>query len=495
MYVRSLSLKVALPLALATTVVAITIAVVGAEYRLQVVSESSRLRARMLISVALGSLNAATPEGHRPSLQPLLDRLAKDPEVLAVRIIRNDGVVARSTNPAEVGKNLSAEIAHVPPGRVGVEKQMSAGNRTYVHAAQQIPNESVCQGCHPGAGHLGYMDVDLAVSGPGTELGHWRRVITLTGGLQILALLTLTGIVTSVLVVRPIRRLATAMERMKAGDLDVQCEPVGTREIDTVIEGFNTMVDRLREASRAERDTQRRRMERAEHLAAVGEMAAGLAHEIRNPVAGVKAAVEVLARQMPHDDERRTILRQSVMELNRIEGVIRDLLSYARPRPADRVVADLNHIVSDGVMLTTAKAASQEVEVRSRLAPDLPAVQADPLMVRQVVTNLILNAIQSLEGTGGGSIDVSTALEDDEVLCRVRDSGPGVRMSEADSIFKPFFTTKARGTGLGLSISSRLMELQGGRLRLENAGQPGASFVVSLPAMKTGESVPGEPRT
>jgi signal transduction histidine kinase len=234
-------------------------------------------------------------------------------------------------------------------------------------------------------------------------------------------------------------------------------------------------------------------MERAEHLAGVGEMAAGIAHEIRNPLAGVKAAVEVLARQMPHDDERRAVLRQSVVELNRIEEVIRDLLSYARPRLAARVVADLNQLVRDGVMLVAGNAAARAVELRCRLGGDVPPVHVDPVMVRQVVTNLVLNAIQALEGTTGAVVELSTAFEDHEVWCRVRDNGPGVRASEADSIFKPFFTTKARGTGLGLSISGRLIELQGGRLRLENPGEPGASFAFSLPAA-LGAVLPPEER-
>jgi signal transduction histidine kinase len=103
-------------------------------------------------------------------------------------------------------------------------------------------------------------------------------------------------------------------------------------------------------------------------------------------------------------------------------------------------------------------------------------------MVRQVVANLVLNAVQVLEGTGG-AIEVSTTLENGDVCCRVRDTGPGVPLSEAETIFKPFFTTKARGTGLGLSISCRLIELLGGHLRLENAGDAGASFVFSLPAV------------
>jgi signal transduction histidine kinase len=481
MHVRSLSLKVALPLAAVMTLVSITIAAVGADYRLKILTESARQRARMLISVAVGSLNAATPEGHRPAVQPFLDRLGRDPEVLAVRIVRMDGVVARSTKASEVGTRLPPEVLQRLHGPVAIENQDRSGGRTYIHATHRIPNDESCQACHDGAAHLGYMDVDLSVSGPGTELGHWRRVNILTGGLQVVALLGLTTLVTAVLVVRPLRRLSKAMDRMKTGDLTVHVQPVGTREIDSLIDGFNTMVDRLREATGNEREAHRRRMERAEHLAAVGEMAAGVAHEIRNPVAGVKAAVEVLARQMPHDDERRSVLKESVVELNRIEGVIRDLLSYARPRLPEQVTTDLNQVVRDGVMLTTPKAASQGITLQCNLAHGLPPVRVDPLMVRQVVANLVLNAVQILE-PGGGRIEVSTSLDARSVHCRVRDSGPGVPVSEAESIFKPFFTTKARGTGLGLPISCRLIELQGGHLRLENPGQPGASFVFSIPA-------------
>jgi signal transduction histidine kinase len=265
-------------------------------------------------------------------------------------------------------------------------------------------------------------------------------------------------------------------------------KPVGTKEIDTVVNGFNAMVRRLREARDTEAESQRLKLERVEHLAAVGEMAAGLAHEIRNPVAGVKAAVEVLAGRMPHDDTRRQILRESISELDRVDRVIKDLLHYARPRPPHLVSADLNEIVRSARTLAEPQAGAGSIELVCTFSDHPLRVRADADMIRQVIVNLLVNAMQAVSGASPKWIRVTTSAGPEGAAVSVRDSGPGVDASKADSVFKPFFTTKGRGTGLGLSISRRIVEMHGGSLWLVNPGQPEAEFRFSLPTEKLADA-------
>jgi signal transduction histidine kinase len=346
---------------------------------------------------------------------------------------------------------------------------------------------------------LGRIFLALAVSHE-SENQLWWRVGLATNLLQALTLVILTAVVVTALVSRPVRQLALAMEKVQHGNLDVQVKPVGTREIDTVVEGFNAMVRRLRDARTAETEAQQLERERAEHLASVGEMAAGLAHEIRNPVAGVKAAVEVLSGRMPHDDARRQILRESVSELDRVDKVIKDLLNYARPRPPQFAAVDLNDVARGACHLTAARASAEGVDGRCELAEGPLTVNADAGMIRQVIDNLLLNAMQASAGSSPRTVRLYTVAGSGEAIVAVRDSGPGVDASQADTVFKPFFTTRSRGTGLGLAISRRIVDMHGGRLWVENPGQPHAEFRFSLPLAagrdggEDSEPDAGEPR-
>jgi len=277
------------------------------------------------------------------------------------------------------------------------------------------------------------------------------------------------------------RSLIGAFKKVEGGDLSVRAAPAGTQEVDGVVAGFNGMVERLRHAHQAEQEAHRLEMERAEQLAAVGQLAAGLAHEFRNPLSSVKAVIEVLAEESELGRDRQSVLRDAAGELDRIDGIVKDLLSYARPKAPVVAPFDLNTVVHETLTLTQAQAVASGIDVRTGLSTDLPPAVGDADMTRQVLVNLLLNAQQAIAPSAERQVHVSTGRNGHQVWCRVRDSGPGVPETHAQTIFQPFVTSKPRGTGLGLSISRRVIELQGGHLRLDNPGQPGASFTFSLP--------------
>jgi signal transduction histidine kinase len=157
------------------------------------------------------------------------------------------------------------------------------------------------------------------------------------------------------------------------------------------------------------------------------------------------------------------------------------LLNFARPKAPVLAKADLRGLLDDAVMLSRPRAAAQgaSLEVLGGAGP--LDVLADADMVRQVIVNLLINALQASESVHDARIVLSTGASDGQASCSVRDDGPGVPADRADTIFRPFMTTKPRGTGLGLATSRRLIELQGGRLWLENPGAPGACFTFTLP--------------
>lgn len=480
----SLLRKILPPLAGAVAVLTLVVMTVGIAYMRRAVLERARLRAVTLSSIERDSLERLMRAGDHRDLQDLVDALARHPDVAAVRILRANGMVHASSHRADIGRPAGAHATQAAPSGDVMEAAIGGPVELphhAVHTVQPFPNRPACEQCHDASARvIGFLDLDIAVNPHVTGLTAFAGLSAVLGLLYLIAVVGVAAPLVAVVVGRPVRRLMGAMERLEAGDLEVKVAPSGTRELDAVFTGFNRMVDRLRQGRAAEEEARRLALERVEQLASVGELAAGLAHEIRNPLSGVKAVLEVVARDTD-DVARRAVLRDAAGELSRIDQIVRDLLQYARPKRPIPSAFDLNALVHDALTLMLPAASASAHEVQSELAASLPLVFGDAGQVRQVLVNLLLNARQA--AGPDGHVVVTTGSDVDGVWCCVRDSGPGIPADRAEAIFKPFVTTKARGTGLGLPISRRMVELQGGSLRLDNPGAPGASFTMTLPGV------------
>nr|MDQ3368681.1 ATP-binding protein [Myxococcota bacterium] len=230
--------------------------------------------------------------------------------------------------------------------------------------------------------------------------------------------------------------------------------------------------------------TELRRLElhirRAERLATVGHLAAGIAHEIRNPLAAISGSIELL-RSMPQasEDDRAlmTIVNREVQRLNVLIG---DLLDYANPRPNQPVDFDLGILVRETLQVARADQAFADIEPIEEIEPPL-AVSADPAKIRQVVWNLLRNAADAA-AAGGKHVRVGArAGEHDDVLITVADDGPGIPADQLGRIFDPFFTTKRKGTGLGLATCHSIIAEHGGRIDVASTVGQGTTMVVTLP--------------
>ena len=276
---------------------------------------------------------------------------------------------------------------------------------------------------------------------------------------------------------KPVRTLIRATRRLQSGHLDYRIEGL-KHEYGEVADSFNKMAQSLKEHLE--------HMQWAEQVVVLGELAGGLAHEIKNPLAGVKASVEVLAQDPTILPENREVLAKVTEQIKRMEGLIKSFMSFARP-PAPQFTEVNMHAVIDGTIALLQRhpllspRREGRIEIVKCYCQRVLTLTADPTQMQQVFLNLLLNAAESLPE--GGTITIETACDADaeNLTIRVRDTGPGVDAKIRDKIFQPFFTTKVRGTGLGLSITKRLVEQQGGSIRFEHCeGQEGA-FVITFP--------------
>ena len=229
-----------------------------------------------------------------------------------------------------------------------------------------------------------------------------------------------------------------------------------------------------------------------EKLAAVGQLVSGVAHELNNPLAAVMAFSELLlASGVAHDADARFAIDTIHHEAGRAAKIVTHLLTFARQRPAERMDADLNAIVTDTVTLRRYALRAAQIDLDVDLDPTLPRTWADPFQLQQVVLNLIGNAEQALaEWSGPRRIVITTRQHAERLVITVSDTGPGVAPEQRDRIFNPFFTTKpvGQGTGLGLSISDGIVRQHGGQIRVESPPGQGATFFVELPIVTSVES-------
>lgn len=239
-------------------------------------------------------------------------------------------------------------------------------------------------------------------------------------------------------------------------------------------------------ARRRQGELARLREEVAEnqHLAAIGRLAGSVAHEVRNPLSAVRGLVQFLAKGQAPGTRQHQCAETAVAEVDRLERVVSSLLDYTRPRPPRLIPMDLHESIAGTLRLLADEPRAQGVEIVSRVDDNLPLVKADPDQVRQIMMNLIINALEA--NNGSGQVTVSARRQGRQVRVEVSDQGPGLPPGNSEEVFDPFFSTKERGSGLGLAIARRLARGLGGELAAGAAPeQGGARFILTL---STGEA-------
>ncbi len=216
-----------------------------------------------------------------------------------------------------------------------------------------------------------------------------------------------------------------------------------------------------------------------ERLAAIGELAAMVAHEVRNPLAGIRGGCEILLEGYPDGDTRHDIGVEILHQVDRLSRTVHDLLLFARPKAMDLVPTDLHGLIERILRVLGDDPKTGEVEVVRDFGDDVPIIQADGRQMEQVFMNLILNAIQVMNHKG--TVTIATRTVGRQVVVTVSDTGPGIPPDKLAHIFEPFFTTRAQGTGLGLAIVKKIVEAHGGRIEAASLPGSGARLTATLP--------------
>ncbi len=315
-----------------------------------------------------------------------------------------------------------------------------------------------------------------------------RHAVLIVAGAGAVAICAVSIVALAYLIQRPMVELQEKIGLVSEGDLDVDVSfSRRNDEIGDLGRNFNHMMQQLRESREEIKRLHHTQISRAEHLATLGEMAAGLAHEIRNPLAGIAGVIEIIGRDLPSTSPARAVVKDVRLEIAQIDRILTDLLETARPHPPHISRSNLNTTVEHTVMLVRQQVLSRPIKIELERAPGLPEVEHDSDQIHQVLLNLLLNAVQAIEGAG--TVRVETGTREGYARVVVSDSGRGISPQNLPNIFRPFFTTKGNGTGLGLSLARRIVEEHHGRIEVTSVVGKGSKFEVLLPFSMAADQV------
>jgi signal transduction histidine kinase len=338
---------------------------------------------------------------------------------------------------------------------------------------------------------IGGVQIAFAMADVMDRLVVFRRLFLILIVVDSLVIIGFGSLLLSRVVVNPLKRLVEVAQRIGGGDLGQRAPIDYENEIGTLAKAFNQMVERLAEkqkdlqrAIKQLKDTQEELVS-SEKLASVGRMAAGVAHEIGNPLTSVLGHTEILHKRLKRKKLKDgeillDLVERTRKETERINRIIKDLLQFSKPPSSHREDVDVNRVVQDSLKVVSVQERFQAIAIDLSLAENLPLAKGNSDQLQQVLFNILINAADAMPQ--GGSISVRTEKDKLWVIIAIKDTGVGIAPEDLSKIYDPFYTTKSpdKGTGLGLSISLKIIDELGGRIKVQSEKGKGAEFIVYL---------------
>ena len=460
------------------------------------------------------SIRNAMIKDRRDEYQRIIDDVAQRKGIVEVRIFNKMGEITVSSDSAKVGtvvdKKAEACYGCHREDEAKVLLPSDSKTRTY-HTEKQrllglinpIYNEPSCYPCHPKTLNvLGVLDTMISLEGFEKEKAQIYNRMMISGVISVIVLSLLLSLFLTRFVNRPIDKLLSATQQAAHGNLN---QTVGIRshdELGELSDSFNNMISELKRSRDAieewtqtlEQRVQERTQElqrvqgqliHAGKMAALGELAAGVAHEINNPLTGVLTFSSLMLKKVDENHPWKKDLENIVQQTTRCRNIVRGLLDFARQRKPDKKEWDIQTLIGNTLTLIEKQAPFQNIKINKEFKTEIPKLFIDGDQIQQVFMNILLNAADAMGGDGG-TLNIKTALKNTVMEISFNDTGCGISKEHLSKLFDPFFTTKetGKGTGLGLAISYGIIQSHSGDIEVESEVGKGSTFQVKLPIEK-----------
>ena len=427
-------------------------------------------------------------EGRSDKVQAILKNISTSQNIQALRILSLEGKILVSSKKEEKGtqveKSIREKLDQYLSGE-GTTKIFSNRPPSLIQEFRAIKNSKECFGCHDSdIDIIGILEMNINYS---SVLSIWKSSQPLGIIVSILALFVLTLIILRLfekIINRPIFNLKNRMEKIQEGDFKSKVPIIKDDEIGDLAKSFNIMISKLEEANTRIEELHEKQMEKAEHLASLGEIAAGLAHDIRNPIAGMKGAIEIIYNKTDDSDSNKEVFREVLVQIDKINKVIRDLLRYARPKEMEIRVNPVEDCIDNAIKLAQMQVKKKDIQFHFSKPDKSIFARVDADKIQNVLLNLLLNSIAAIQIKGHVTIEL-TVQNEKNLIISVSDDGSGIPKEKLSHIFQPFFTTKSDGTGLGLSICSKIVTAHSGKIDVKSTEDRGTTFSICLPVLES----------
>lgn len=429
--------------------------------------------ARWLVKEAVRDLHPLMESHDGWEIPKAVGDFAAAHSLLELQIYRLDGTLVSSDegqnqDVADFLKRDEDESFHIDRGK----------GLVVLHGMVRFRSEGRCVECHQPAADLGVATMRLDLTSQLAGASHRLRSDLVILMLSWAILVGMVNLGLAALTKRSLSRIR--FERASDSSLGTGRNGASGLILDPVSSEIFDSLQELLEHHRSSEVEARGRLDDAERMASLGQIAAGLAHEIKNPLAGIRGVIEVLGDDC-HDEDQRVLFEQMVAELDRVNRTIHSLLGFARPTPPRKEPTDVASFLDDALRLVRLNLEQRNIRLEVEIAPEVGAFDMDPVHMRQVLDNLISNAADAIGESGKVVVRASVVPNGGNLILAVEDDGPGIAREHQEEIFEPFFTTKFSGTGLGLATVRSLMIRQGGRVGLRSERGRGTTFFVILP--------------
>lgn len=430
----------------------------------------------------------------REHIHRIIDTIGRQEGIEKIRVFNKEGEIIYSSVKSDIGEMVDkyAESCYACHAADQPLEKLAINERTRTFEDDQghkvfgiinaIYNEPDCsQGdCHVHPSDqkvLGVLDVTMSLDEIDAEISKSQMKLVIFALTALVSIALILWFLVEELVGKPVRKLVQATNIVASGDLDYKIPVTSTDELGRLARSFNDMTQELAEAHR--------KVYQYDKLASVGRLAAGVAHEINNPLTGVLTYSSFLLKRKEKDPEVRKDLEVIVRETKRCRDIVKGLLDFARQAPPKKTQVNVNELVNQTLSILDNQLNLKNVSVKKHLDDRLPAVLADANQIEQVLINLLSNASDAF-GQSGGEISVSTSTQEEDgtnyVAIGITDTGCGILQEHLTKIFEPFYSTKGQaGTGLGLSVVWGIIEEHDGKIDVESEVGKGTTFRIRLP--------------
>ena len=476
----SLRARVFLPSALLFTLTLGLMVVATVEMLGRDLEVSAERRAELFIHVAADGLTAAMIHSGADALPQILSVVNEHrQEIISVSLLRPDGTVVSSSNPNLVE---GRPWPRLPSGEKTVVVPVDS---TQYAVLRPVENRESCVRCHGAVSQInGWLDARFSREPVRAAKRLLASELAMAAVPALVILLASAYWLLGREVVNPLQRLVRAMRLAGEGNTSIVADEGRPDELGVAARGFDATFAALRRSTHELEQVYSERLVRADRFAAVGEMATGLAHEIKNPLAGLSGALELLAEDLAGTGSKAEVVAEMQHQVQRLTRTMEGLLNFARPPRANMRRMELTPVIETVLFLVGQQRNDVPVAIQFEPDPSLPPLHGDPGQIEQVLLNICLNAVQAMNGKGG-TLTVKSFVRDAFVVVEISDTGPGIPLEIRPHIFTPFYTTRREGNGLGLATSARIVAGHCGQLEFACPPEGGTLFSLSLPIEKS----------